>query len=98
MKMHPKDTMEFLNVTVYGTMTDNQTVKGVDLKKGDKLYWINTVFSKPNYGFLMTADGTLLNKGKDSKFTKKQIAQATKEALEVIKNGKLGALGMSFNF
>lgn len=110
MKMNPKDSMEFLNVTP-GTINKDQTVKDLNgeeiiFKKGDEVYHVNTVFSLPRYGFIMTKKGRIIEKSEQARqgvdkmppLTDEQMEQARLEALEHIKNGKVGSLDMKFNF
>jgi len=92
-------SLEVLNVRKYGTLQEGgekTDVHGnkVTLEEGVMLYFVNNVFSKPNSGFLILADGTPLTKSTDCTLTPLQMTELGQKAAEKIKKGELGDLGL----
>ena len=93
--------MEVLNVREYGTGSETKTIKDLfgeqlTLEKGVVLYFVNPVFSKPNEGFVMTAEGRVWTTTKGYAAPHEEIKELAQKAVKVIEEGKLGDLNLKF--
>jgi hypothetical protein len=91
--------MECLNVRKYGTFQEDRTIKDIhgeslDVLNGEQVYFVNTKFSDPSYGFLMTAE-RVWQKTEGCILTTEEIEKITVEAKKKIAEGDEG-LGLKF--
>jgi hypothetical protein len=89
--------MKFLNVREYTSVEISKVVTDVNMNKitipaGEKLYFVNNVFSRPHSGFLMTADGVPLSATTDSSLTPDEMVKLAAMASKNVKSGKFEKL------
>ncbi len=95
--------MEFFQVHRYGKTTKavkkvNPLQQQISIAPDTDVYFVNTKFSDPNCGFVMTAEGIVITTTTNCELTGEAILKYVEPAKAKIATGELGDLNLKFNF